>query len=73
MQGHTAARAAEETTMPKLFTPSSHDLLRMIRLAEVKCDADVEQARLRDEAEGDRRYARQWWAEVQGRRYRGTR
>ncbi len=42
----------------KLFIPSSTDLRDMIKAAEAKVDADMEQCRLREEAREDARRLR---------------
>lgn len=49
------------------FTPSSNDLMDMIRRAEAKCDADVEQSRLRKEAREEARMVRALTAEAEAR------
>ena len=63
-----------DPSLPKPFTPSSHDLNDMIARAMARADADVEQARLRDqhraEAAEERRFVRSVMAECEGRRLR---
>jgi hypothetical protein len=51
--------------MAKLFTPSSTDLINMIKAAEARFAADREQALLRKEAREDDRVARAWAAEAE--------
>lgn len=55
--------------MAKPFTPSGTDLDNMIASAMAKCDASVEQARLKREAREEARAARAWGAEVKARFY----
>jgi hypothetical protein len=45
-------------TADKPFIPSSSTLLAMIAVAEAKCDADREQARLRKAARAEQRMVR---------------
>lgn len=56
--------------MPQLFTPSNAKLLAMIATAEAKCDADVEQARLRKEAAENARMERFLCAEAKAKQWR---
>jgi hypothetical protein len=53
----------------KPFTPSSSELLRMIRAAEARFDSDREQARLREEARETARAERFWVAQAQAQRW----
>jgi hypothetical protein len=55
-------RMTEEEMKP--FIPSSTDLNDMVRRAMAKCDADVEQTRLREERRADLRMERAWTAEA---------
>lgn len=55
--------------MNKSFTPSSTTLLSMVAAAEAKCDGDIEQAKLRKEAAGERFACRLMVAAAKQRNY----
>lgn len=56
--------------MPQMFTPSSSALMAMIKAAEAKCDGDVEQAKLREEAAAERRMERFLVAQAKAQQWR---
>ena len=56
--------------MPKLFTPSSNMLMAMIKAAEAKCDADIEQCGLRKEAQENARMERFLIAQASAQRWK---
>ena len=58
------------TTPRTPFAPSSRLLLAQIESAMRKCDADIEQTKMREEARADDAYARRVAAETEGRRRR---
>lgn len=57
-----------DPSLPKPFTPSSHDLDDMIARAMARADAGVEQARLRSEKQQEDRIERNMLAEAEQRR-----
>ncbi len=56
--------------MTKLFTPSSEMLMSMIKAAEAKCDASIEQAKLRKAAQEEARMERFLIAQAAAQRWK---